>query len=237
MAGEFLKDQLKTNSRSVLGLATGGTVKGVYSELVKLYSEGQLSFSHAASFNLDEYYGMEKNDVNSYFRYMKEHLFHHVDFLPGSNHLPDGMAADPIHECSRYEEMIEKAGGVDLQLLGIGENGHIGFNEPGTSFQERTHLVTLTDSTKKANARYFKSLEDVPGQAITMGIGTIMKSRSILLLASGAKKAEAIERLWNGEVTEDFPASVLKRHPNVTVIADEEALMLIDRKGKEELTR
>ncbi|AZB41879.1 glucosamine-6-phosphate deaminase [Bacillus sp. FJAT-42376] len=223
-ASHIFLDQMDAKRDPVLGLATGGTVKGVYYELIQLYKEGRISFSEAVSFNLDEYFGMKKEDPNSYFSYMQKQLFHYTDFAPNHNHIPDGTAEDPVRECGRYERMIEEAGGVDLQLLGIGENGHIGFNEPGTSFDIPTHLVQLTDSTRKANARYFETMNDVPEKAVTMGINTIMKSRKIVLLASGVKKAAAIERLWYGEVTEEFPASVLKNHPDVTIIADAEAL-------------
>ncbi|KZZ84447.1 MULTISPECIES: glucosamine-6-phosphate deaminase [Bacillaceae] len=235
-AGIFLK-QMEQKRQSVLGLATGGTVKGVYSELVELFLEGKISFAEAASFNLDEYFGMKKEDPNSYFSYMQEQFFSHTDFAGESNYIPDGTAADPIDECSRYDRLIEQSGGVDLQLLGIGENGHIGFNEPGTSFEIGTHLVGLTESTRQANARYFEVMEQVPKEAITMGIGTIMKSRKIVLLASGGKKAAAIEQLWYGKVTEDFPASVLKLHPDATIIADEEALSGVRMEGKGELSQ
>ncbi|MBS2967939.1 glucosamine-6-phosphate deaminase [Metabacillus sp. KIGAM252] len=233
-ASIFLK-QMEQKKQSVLGLATGGTVKGVYSELVDVFIEGEISFAEAASFNLDEYFGMKKEDPNSYFSYMQEQFFSKTDFALERNHIPDGTAADPMEECSRYDRLIEQAGGVDLQLLGIGENGHIGFNEPGTPFEIGTHLVRLTESTRQANARYFETMAQVPKEAITMGIGTIMKSRKIVLLASGVKKAGAIEQLWYGEVTEDFPASVLKQHPDATIIADKEALSGIRMDGKGEL--
>jgi glucosamine-6-phosphate deaminase len=207
-----------------LGLATGGTPKGLYDRLIQDHKEHGTFYKHVTSFNLDEYVGMKPQDPNSYHYYMADALFNHIDIDVSNTHVPNGLADTPEEECRRYDEMIQNHGGIDLQILGIGQNGHIGFNEPGTSFNSPTHIVTLEESTRKANARYFNSLDEVPTQAITMGIESIMKSKEILLLISGEAKAEAMYQLLNGEITEDFPASILKKHHCVTIIADQEAL-------------
>ena len=207
-----------------LGLATGGTPKGLYEVLVQDHLQNGTSYERARSFNLDEYVGLHAEHPNSYHYYMNKFLFHHINLGKDQIHIPNGTAADIELECTRYDSLIDSCGGIDLQILGIGENGHIGFNEPGTSFTSGTHVVTLTNSTRKANARYFNSLDEVPAQAITMGISTIMKSKEILLLVSGEKKAQALKRLLEGDITGDFPASILNQHVHVTVIADEMAL-------------
>ncbi|MED4023488.1 glucosamine-6-phosphate deaminase [Priestia aryabhattai] len=223
-AADMLISKLHEKPNMNLGLATGGTPKGLYDRLIQDHKEHGTSYKHVTSFNLDEYVGMKPQDPNSYHYYMADALFNHIDIDVSNTHVPNGLAETPEEECRRYDEMIQNHGGIDLQILGIGQNGHIGFNEPGTSFNSPTHIVTLEESTRKANARYFNSLDEVPTQAITMGIESIMKSKEILLLISGEAKAEAMYQLLNGEITEDFPASILKKHHCVTIIADQEAL-------------
>ncbi|NER42552.1 glucosamine-6-phosphate deaminase [Bacillus megaterium NBRC 15308 = ATCC 14581] len=223
-AADMLISKLHEKPNMNLGLATGGTPKGLYARLIQDHKEHDTSYKHVTSFNLDEYVGMKPQDPNSYHYYMADALFNHIDIDVSNTHVPNGLADTPEEECRRYDEMIQNHGGIDLQILGIGQNGHIGFNEPGTSFNSPTHIVTLEESTRKANARYFNSLDEVPTQAITMGIESIMKSKEILLLISGEAKAEAMYQLLNGEITEDFPASILKKHHCVTIIADQEAL-------------
>ncbi|WP_195695081.1 glucosamine-6-phosphate deaminase [Priestia megaterium] len=227
-AADMLISKLHEKPNMNLGLATGGTPKGLYDRLIQDHKEHGMSYKHVTSFNLDEYVGMKPQDPNSYHYYMADALFNHIDIDASSTHVPNGLADTPEEECRRYDEMIQIHGGIDLQILGIGQNGHIGFNEPGTSFNSPTHIVTLEESTRKANARYFNSLDEVPTQAITMGIESIMKSKEILLLISGEAKAEAMYQLLNGEITENFPASILKKHQCVTIIADQEALAKVN---------
>ncbi|MCM3018753.1 glucosamine-6-phosphate deaminase [Priestia megaterium] len=227
-AADMLISKLHEKPNMNLGLATGGTPKGLYDHLIQDHKEHGTSYKHVTSFNLDEYVGMKPQDPNSYHYYMADALFNHIDIDVSNTHVPNGLADTPEEECRRYDEMIQNHGGIDLQILGIGQNGHIGFNEPGTSFNSPTHIVTLEESTRKANARYFNSLDEVPTQAITMGIESIMKSKEILLLISGEAKAEAMYQLLNGEITEDFPASILKKHHCVTIIADQEALAKVN---------
>ncbi|WP_462408854.1 glucosamine-6-phosphate deaminase [Neobacillus sp. Marseille-QA0830] len=223
-AAQYIIDKVRHNPKLRLGLATGGTPVGTYKNLTSDYQRNGTSYREVVSFNLDEYIGLTGDHPNSYRYYMNEALFKHIDIDLSNTHIPNGNAKDFAAECARYEKLIEDHGGVDLQILGIGGNGHIGFNEPGTAFSSNTHIVSLAPSTIKANARYFKDAEEVPTQAITMGIATIMKSKEILLLVSGEQKKQALANLLNGVVTEDFPASVLKLHPNVTIIADQAAV-------------
>lgn len=225
-AANFIIQQINQDPSSVLGLATGETTLGLYKKLVQDHYLNNTSYQNIRTLNLDEYVGLAENDPQSYRTYMNNQLFNHVDLPIQQTHLPDGMAKNLVEECLRYDELIYNIGGADIQLLGIGQNGHIGFNEPGTSFQSNTHVVELMDSTRKANARYFSSINDVPTHAITMGIQSIFNSKKILLLASGHKKANAIERLLNGKVNEDLPVSILKNHEDITLIADREALSL-----------
>ncbi|MEC1069602.1 glucosamine-6-phosphate deaminase [Priestia megaterium] len=227
-AADMLISKLHEKPNMNLGLATGGTPKGLYDRLIQDHKEHGTSYQHVTSFNLDEYVGMKPQDPNSYHYYMADALFNHIDIDVSNTHVPNGLADTPEEECRRYDKMIQNHGGIDLQILGIGQNGHIGFNEPGTSFNSPTHIVTLEESTRKANARYFNSLDEVPTQAITMGIESIMKSKEILLLISGEAKAEAMYQLLNGEITENFPASILKKHHCVTIIADQEALAKVN---------
>ncbi|MFC3041773.1 glucosamine-6-phosphate deaminase [Virgibacillus xinjiangensis] len=223
-AGEIVLEEMRARSLPTLGLATGSTPEGLYQYLIMQYQRGKVSYRKTRTFNLDEYVDLPWEHPNSYYHYMKEKFFSHVDVQDKNTYLPDGMAENLEKECMKYESEIAAAGGVVTQVLGLGGNGHIGFNEPGTPFDSRTHVVDLKESTRRANARFFPSLEEVPKQAITMGIETIMESKRILLLVSGRNKREALARLMEGEVSEEFPASVLWRHPNVQVIADREAL-------------
>lgn len=229
-AAEIIIAQVKHKPNSVLGLATGGTVIGTYDVLVNDYKQNLTSYQRVRSVNLDEYVGLDPSNKNSYHYFMKEHLFDHIDLPAQQTFIPNGLAKIVEEECKRYEQLINQLGGVDLQLLGIGENGHIGFNEPGTSFHSVTHLVKLSESTRKSNARFFNSLDEVPTHAITIGISTIMKSKKILLLASGKKKAGILKRLLNEPIHEQIPATILKKHKDVTIIADEEARSLLDSK-------
>lgn len=218
IAAAIFTEQLAKKPDSVLGLATGGSPLGFYKEMVRRHQAGELSFARAVTFNLDEYVGKGPGDATSYHEFMHQNLFRHIDLPETARHLPNGLAEDLAAECERYEKLIEASGGIDLQLLGIGVNGHIGFNEPGSRFDSRTRVIELTEATRKSNARFFEKEEDIPAKAITMGIGTIMSARKIVLLAFGDNKTEAVKRLENGAVTEEFPASILRKHPHVTVI-------------------
>ncbi|RYL92212.1 glucosamine-6-phosphate deaminase [Sporolactobacillus sp. Y61] len=230
-AAKAISDFIHEKPQAVLGLATGGTPEGTYKELVEDYNKNHTSYKQVTTVNLDEYVGLIQDDPNSYHHYMKEKLFNHVDLRADHCFLPDGNAASLKEACLKYDRLIEHLGGIDLQLLGIGQNGHIGFNEPGTPHDIGTHVVTLTPSTRAANARYFSSLSEVPEKAITMGIGTILKSKAILLIASGKAKAEAMKELLSSTKSDEkFPASALIQHPNVTIIADEAALSLVPGK-------
>lgn len=222
-AASLLLAQLVIKPDSILGLATGSTPIGLYKELIEAYRQGEADFFSASSFNLDEYLGLEQADPNSYFSFMRENLFRHINLPLENTHLPNGMAPDPQEECANYDRMIEQAGGVDFQILGIGHDAHIGFNEPGEAFEEGTHLEKLTEETREANARFFGSLNLVPTQAITMGIGTIMRARRIVLLANGKAKAPAIVKMLRGPITPRVPASILRFHPSVIVYLDEAA--------------
>ncbi|SOC43117.1 glucosamine-6-phosphate deaminase [Ureibacillus acetophenoni] len=222
-ASSYILEKLKQLDAPVIGLATGSTPEGLYRLLVDENKKGNVSFKNVTTFNLDEYTNIEPTDPNSYHYFMNKHLLDHIDIPKNQIHLPNGNAEDLEAECQEYENKISEAGKIDLQVLGIGVNGHIGFNEPGTPFTSRTHIVTLDESTREANSRFFNSIDEVPTQAITMGIGTIMESSEILMLISGEQKADTLNRLLNGEVSEEFPASVLHKHSKVTVIADEAA--------------
>ncbi|WP_315117290.1 glucosamine-6-phosphate deaminase [uncultured Clostridium sp.] len=222
-ASNILASQLILKPKSVLGLATGSTPIGTYEELIHLYNEGVISFSNVITFNLDEYCGLKSNDINSYCNFMKTKLFNHVDIREENIHIPNGVTKDIQKECEDYEKEIKKFGGIDIQLLGIGKNGHIGFNEPNLKFQSKTFLVNLDEDTIKANSRFFNSIEDVPRQAISMGIKTIMNSKKILLLANGEEKGEILYRAIYGDIIPQVPASILQLHPDVTIIVDEKA--------------
>jgi glucosamine-6-phosphate deaminase len=223
-AAEYLIEKIRRNPAITLGLATGGTPVGLYDELVKDHQTNHTSYQDVTTFNLDEYMGLSGEDPNSYRYFMNQQLFDRIDIPKANTHVPFGDTKDPKQQCSDYETLLKNHGGIDLQILGIGSNGHIGFNEPGTSFQSETHIVDLAPTTREANARFFNSLNEVPTQAITMGIASIMRSKEILLLISGEKKQDALAKLLQGEVSEDFPASILRNHPHVTIIADEAAI-------------
>ncbi|MFS0783628.1 glucosamine-6-phosphate deaminase [Bacillus sp. 1P06AnD] len=227
IAAKRIIGKVQQKPNAVLGLATGSTPEGLYKELIEDHKENGTSYKDVNTVNLDEYMGLDRNDKNSYFTFMREKLFNHIDINLDNTNVPNGMVSNMEEEAARYEEHIKELGGVDLQILGIGHNGHIGFNEPGTSFQSKTHVIELAESTREANSRYFDSIDDVPTHAITMGIDSIMNSKEIILLASGAGKAEAMKKLVYGEISEDFPASALRLHKKVTIIADQDALQLI----------
>lgn len=218
MAALIIGAETLSKPDCILGFATGGTPVGTYAELVRLHKESVLDFSRVTTFNLDEYYGNPVTDKNSYYYFMYYNLFNHINIKKENVHLPDGMAPDADKESARYEKAIVEAGGVDLQLLGIGHNGHIGFNEPDDFFAPVTHHVKLTDSTIDANARYYGSRDEVPKSALSMGIGTIMRAKSILMLISGKDKKEIAEKALYGPVTPRVPASILQYHSNCTVI-------------------
>lgn len=228
---QILAAQLILKPESFLGLATGSTPLGVYKRLAEWYRKGILDFAQVKTANLDEYKGIAREDEQSYYYYMNENLFSKVNVQAENVMVPDGSREDKEAVCAEYEHRIEENGSIDLQLLGIGRNGHIGFNEPGDSFADVCHCVDLAPSTIEANKRFFEKAEDVPKQAYTMGIGTIMKAKKVLLLASGKDKAEALKELFEGEVTPKVPATILKFHPDVTVIADEDALSAVSDAG------
>ena len=223
-AANIISAQVLLKPDCVLGLATGSTPIGTYKQLIEWYEKGDLDFSAAKSVNLDEYRGLTKDNDQSYYYFMYNNLFKHININMENTNVPDGTEPDSEKECSRYENVIEAYGGVDLQLLGLGHNGHIGFNEPDKDFPRTTHCVDLTQSTIEANKRFFASVDDVPKQAYTMGIGTIMKARKILLVVSGADKAQILHDVLCGPVTPEVPASILQLHSDVIVVADEAAL-------------
>ncbi|PHQ31705.1 glucosamine-6-phosphate deaminase [Rhodopirellula bahusiensis] len=220
-------EQVRREPASVLGLATGGTPERTYELLVEKVRAGHLSFSQATTFNLDEYVGLPPAHPQSYHAYMRSRLFGETDFDPKRTHLPDGTADDLAKAGEQYEALITEAGGIDLQLLGLGANGHIGFNEPGATEDSRTRVVDLTEETIAANARFFEAPEDVPRRALTMGIATILEAREIVLIATGESKAEAVERAVRGPVTSQMPASFLQQHSSVTFVLDEAAASLL----------
>lgn len=223
-AAAVIAAQVVSKPDCVLGLATGSTPIGAYKQLIEWNKQGDLSFAEVHSVNLDEYYGLAPDHDQSYRYFMQTNLFDHVDIAVENTNVPSGLAGDPAAECARYEQVVADLGYADLQLLGLGRNGHIGFNEPCADFPAATHLVDLTQSTIEANARFFASADDVPKQALTMGIGTIMKARKILVVASGADKADAVWKAFSGPITPEVPASILQLHPDVTLVGDESAL-------------
>ena len=226
-AAEIIIDLINKKPDAVLGLATGSSPESTYSELVKANRDGRVSFKKVRCVNLDEYVGLSENDEQSYHSFMWKELFSMVDVDPENTHIQNGKATNIDEECRRYSALIKKLGGVDLQLLGIGHNGHIGFNEPSDKMIENTHRVTLTEETIKANSRFFKLESEVPKEAITMGMSEILSARRVILLAFGKGKAEAIHKALCGSITPDCPASYLQDHPDLTVIADTDALSKI----------
>ena len=226
-AANIISAQVIMKPNCVLGLATGGTPVGAYAQLVDWYNKGDIDFSEVTTVNLDEYRGLPKEHPESYWSFMHRNLFDHVNIDPAHTNLPDGTNMDAEAECKRYDEVIRSVGGVDLQLLGLGHNGHIGFNEPGEAFEKETHCVELTESTIEANKRFFASADDVPKQAYTMGIKTIMQAKKILIVVNGENKADIVERAFFGPVTPEVPASILQLHNDVTLVGDEAALAKI----------
>lgn len=220
---EIIASIVKENPACTLGLATGSSPIGTYEYLVKDYKEGKISFKDVKSYNLDEYCGIDRTHPQSYYYFMHENLFNHVDIKEENVHVPFAAPGSDLQkEAQKYTDELNSVS-VDLQLLGIGANGHIGFNEPGTPFEQETFVVTLTDKTRQDNKRFFNSIDEVPTHAMTMGIANIMKAKSILMLISGENKADTVVKLLSGEITTDFPASILHKHPNCTVIIDEAA--------------
>lgn len=226
-AANIIAAQIIMKPDCVLGLATGSTPIGTYKELIKAYENGDLDFSLVKTANLDEYRGLEKTNNQSYDYFMKDNLFNHININFENLNIPNGEKPDAEEECARYEAVVKALGGQDLQLLGMGHNGHIGFNEPADEFPKVTHCVDLQESTIQANKRFFEKVEDVPTQAYTMGIGTIMQAKKILVIASGADKAEIVKKAFFGPITPQVPASILQLHPDVTVVVDEAAGSLI----------
>lgn len=223
-AANILSAQIILKPDCVLGLATGSSPIGTYDQLVEWYKKGDLDFSEVKTVNLDEYKGLTKDNDQSYYYFMHHHLFDRVNINLDNTNVPDGTEPDSDKECARYEELIRSMGGVDIQLLGIGHNGHIGFNEPDSVFAKTTHCVDLTESTIEANKRFFASADDVPRQAYTMGIGTIMKANKILLIVSGEDKAEILAKAFYGPITPEVPASILQLHDDVILVADKAAM-------------
>lgn len=226
-ATNIVAGQLYVKPDSVLGLATGSTPEGLYANLVKVHENLGLDFSEVTAINLDEYYGISKENPQSYHYFMHQHLFSKVNIKPENTHIPNGMTEDLEKECRAYDALIEGKGNIDLQILGIGQNAHIGFNEPDIKFEATTHLVRLDDETIEANSRFFDSREEVPEYAISMGIKNIMLAKKIVLLASGKSKAEAIYKTILGSVRPDAPASILQLHRDVVIILDKEAASLL----------
>jgi len=216
--------QVVAKPDSVLGLATGSSVLGLYENLIKHYKNGDVDFSDIKTINLDEYAGLGKESDQSYRYYMDNNLFNHVNVKKENTNLPNGLAKDMKVECKRYNDIIENFGGADIQLLGLGLNGHIGFNEPSDVFPKETHLVDLEESTIKANSRFFENEKDVPRQAVTMGIQNIMQAKQIVLCVCGKQKAKILKAVLFGDVTPNVPGSILQLHNNLIVAADEDAL-------------
>ncbi|QWT17429.1 glucosamine-6-phosphate deaminase [Collinsella sp. zg1085] len=225
-AANIISAQVILKPDSVLGLATGTTPIGAYQQLIAWHQKGDVSFAEVSTYNLDEYRGLKHDEPQSYHYFMNEQFFSSIDIKPAHTHVPDGSNPDAEAACAEYDRLVEAAGYPDLQLLGIGNNGHIGFNEPDSVFSKGTHCVDLTESTIEANSRLFNSPDEVPRQAYTMGVQTIMQARSILVIASGSNKAQAVFDMCKGPVTPACPASILQLHPHAIVVADEDALSL-----------
>jgi glucosamine-6-phosphate deaminase len=229
-AASLVAEELRKNKKLVLGLATGSTPLGLYKELIRMHKEEGLDFSQVRTFNLDEYLGLDPTHDQSYHYFMFQNLFNHINVDKRNVHIPDGKAKDPTAFCRDYEKLIKAAGGIDVQVLGIGSNGHIAFNEPGSPADSRTRVVSLTAQTIKDNARFFKDDSEVPRKAISMGIGTITEARSIILLASGQNKADAIAKTVEAPPTVNVPASLLQRHKDTTIVVDKKAASALTRK-------
>ena len=232
-AAKIVAGQIFLKPNSVIGLATGSTPLLMYKELIGIHHSDGLDFSEVTTFNLDEYIGLSAGNINSYHYYMNDNLFNHINIRKENIFIPNGMTSDIERECREFEGHIREKGGIDLQVLGIGNNGHIGFNEPDIKFEATTHQVKLDEETIQANARFFETIEEVPKYAISMGIKTIMHARKILLLANGHGKAEALSKALYGGITPEIPASILQLHLDVTVVVDEECARLLKRTGDE----
>ena len=228
-AAVIFASQIVLKPDSVLGLATGSTTIGMYKELINIYGRDALDFSKVSTFNLDEYYKLDEDNEQSYNYFMNKNFFNHVNIKRDNINMPNGKSEDTVRDCARYDKKIVDLGGIDLQVLGIGANGHIGFNEPNTNFEAETRLVELEKQTIKANSRFFNSIGEVPTKAVSMGIKTIMQSKKIILLASGIEKADAIEKAVNGKITPELPASILNLHKDVTIIVDRDAASLLNK--------
>ena len=226
-AANIIAAQIQLKPDCVLGLATGSSPVGTYKELIAKYESGDLDFSQVRTVNLDEYVGLPKDHDQSYAWFMRTNLFDHVNIDQANCNIPNGMNPDAEGECARYDAVIDAFGGADLQLLGLGPNGHIGFNEPADAFVKNTNKVTLTDATIDANARFFASREEVPTHAYTMGIGGIMKAKRVLLVVNGKNKAQAVKDCFFGPIRPQAPGSILQLHPDFTLVADEDALSLV----------
>ena len=230
-AANIISAEVISKPDCVLGLATGSSPVGAYEQLVEWYKKGDVSFKETRTVNLDEYRGLAPDHEQSYRYFMQKNLFDHIDINPENTNVPNGLAEDVDAECARYDRVIEELGGIDLQLLGMGHNGHIGFNEPADSFPLGTHVVSLTESTIDANKRFFASEADVPRQALTMGIRSIVLARRVLVVVSGRDKADIVRRAFLGPVTPQVPASILQLHPDVTLVGDRDALSELMRGG------
>ncbi|NLY65689.1 MAG: glucosamine-6-phosphate deaminase [Alcaligenaceae bacterium] len=224
---DLLIAQIQKKNNAVLGLATGSTMEPVYEKLSKQVTHKNIDVSGLTTFNLDEYIGLGAEHPQSYRYFMQQHLFNRLAFARHRTFLPDGLCNDLTEQCEQYSNQIRQSGYIDLQLLGIGNNGHIGFNEPGTPFNSRTHVVTLSEQTRLDNSRFFDSMNEVPDKAITLGLQDIMESRQIILIATGVKKAEIMAELYESPVNEQLPASVIKSHPNAMILLDEQAAMYL----------
>jgi len=237
LGAQIIADVIRKKPRAVIGLATGSTPLGTYKELIRMHKEEGLDFSQVVTFNLDEYVGLPEDNEQSYHYFMWENLFKHINIVPANVHIPDGNAKDLEKACAEYEMEIDDHGGIDVQLLGIGANGHIAFNEPGSSLGSRTRIKTLDERTRRDNARFFSSIDEVPKYCVTMGIGTIFEARKLILLANGANKAEAIQATVEGPITASVPASAVQMHPDVIVIVEKEAASKLTRKYPSEPAR
>ena len=220
LVARLVAEQIKNKPNSVLGLASGSTPEGMYKELVKMHKEGELDLSEAITFNLDEYLELSPDHPQSYHYYMRKNFLNYVNVKEKNIHIPRGNTRNPVQECLNYEKEIEKTGGIDLQILGIGINGHVGFNEPDINLEAKTHVIQLSDETIKANSRFFNNLDEIPKKAITMGTATILKSKRIILMAWGAEKKKPILKVISGHIATDVPASLLLVHNDVILIVD-----------------
>ena len=227
VAANEMANIIKNNPKAILGLATGGSPVGMYKELIKMNQSGEIDFSKVTTVNLDEYVGLSGEHPQSYRYFMNNILFNHINIDKNNTYVPNGLAENIEEECKNYDVKIAELGGTDVQLLGIGNNGHIAFNEPDTSLVSGTHLTGLTDDTIKANARFFDTIDEVPKTALTMGLGGIMKSKKIIVIASGESKAEAVKGMVSGKISTNMPASMLQMHRDVVVIVDEDAAKLL----------